>query len=48
MLSSERLQFRKMVEHDIEKYHSWRYDFDVMQEIGVTSLINIDTKKLKS
>ncbi|WP_249872864.1 GNAT family N-acetyltransferase [Oceanobacillus saliphilus] len=84
MLSSERLQFRKMVESDIEKYHSWRNDLDVMKTtspsldlysldetrsfveniilnstssksyiieewegnttIGVTSLINIDTK----
>ena len=31
MLKSERLQFRKMVESDIEKYHSWRNDFDVMK-----------------
>ncbi|MGP4108643.1 GNAT family N-acetyltransferase [Virgibacillus sp. L01] len=84
MLSSKRLQFRKMVESDIEKYHSWRNDLDVMKTtstsldlysldetknfvenvifnstssksyiieekesdtaIGVTSLINIDTK----
>ncbi|WP_164215747.1 GNAT family protein [Virgibacillus sp. YIM 98842] len=84
MLRSERLQFRKMEESDIEKYHSWRNDVDVMKTtnpaidlysleetrnfvetiilnsassksyiieeregntaIGVTSLINIDTK----
>lgn len=84
MLSSKRLQFRKMVESDIETYHSWRNDLDVMKTtspsldvysldetrsfveniilnstasrsyiieeresntaIGVTSLINIDTK----
>ena len=84
MLSSKRLQFRKMVENDIEKYHCWRNDLDVMKTtspsldlysldetrhfvkniilnstssksyiieesegntaIGVTSLINIDTK----
>ncbi|RHW43403.1 N-acetyltransferase [Neobacillus notoginsengisoli] len=84
MLSSKRLQFRKMVVSDIEKYHSWRNDLDVMKTtspsldlysldetrhfveniilnstssksyiiedregntaIGVTSLINIDTK----
>ncbi|MFB4168168.1 GNAT family N-acetyltransferase [Virgibacillus sp. JSM 102003] len=84
MFSSKRLQFRKMVESDIEKYHSWRNDIDVMKTtstsldlysldetknfvekvilnstssksyiieekesdtaIGVTSLINIDTK----
>ncbi|SDQ93794.1 Protein N-acetyltransferase, RimJ/RimL family [Virgibacillus subterraneus] len=84
MLSSKRLQFRKMMEIDIEKYHSWRNDLDVMKTtstsldlysldetrsfveniilnsissksyiieeresdtaIGVTSLINIDTK----
>lgn len=31
MLKSNRLQFRKMVESDIEKYHSWRNDFDVMK-----------------
>ena len=31
MLSSKRLQFRKMVESDIEKYHSWRNDLDVMK-----------------
>jgi RimJ/RimL family protein N-acetyltransferase len=84
MLSSERLQLRKMEESDIETYHSWRNDLDVMKTtnlsldlytlnetrsfveniilystssksyiieqrdrnipIGVTSLINIDTK----
>ncbi|MCG7346293.1 GNAT family N-acetyltransferase [Sporosarcina sp. ACRSL] len=84
MLSSKRLQFRKMVENDIEQYHSWRNDLHVMKTtspsldlysleetrsfveniilkstssksyiieeregntaIGVTSLINIDTK----
>ena len=31
MLSSNRLQFRKMAENDIEKYHSWRNDVDVMK-----------------
>ncbi len=31
MLSSKRLQFRKMVESDIEIYHSWRNDLDVMK-----------------
>lgn len=84
MFSSERLQFRKMEEKDIERYHFWRNDIDVMKTtstsldlysldetrhfveniilnsassksyvieeregniaIGVTSLINIDTK----
>lgn len=84
MLSSERFQFRKMEESDIETYHAWRNDLDVMKTtnlsldlysldetrqfveniilhsassksyiieeregnkpIGITSLINIDTK----
>ncbi|WP_047986293.1 GNAT family N-acetyltransferase [Ornithinibacillus californiensis] len=84
MLSSNRLLLRKMEERDIETYHSWRNDLDVMKTtnlsldlytlnetrnfvdniilnstssksyiieqrdrnipIGVTSLINIDTK----
>ncbi|MCM3711765.1 GNAT family N-acetyltransferase [Sporosarcina luteola] len=30
MLSSKRLQFRKMMVSDIEKYHSWRNDLAVM------------------
>src|SRR4051812_32351323 len=84
MLRSKRLLFRKMEENDIEQYHAWRNDLDVMKTtnpsldlytftetksfvetvilnsassksyiiekqdgkmaIGITSLINIDTK----
>ena len=31
MLKSNRLQFRKMVESDIDRYHTWRNDLDVMK-----------------
>ncbi|WP_307480456.1 GNAT family N-acetyltransferase [Cytobacillus purgationiresistens] len=30
MLQSDRIQFRKMVSEDIEMYHKWRNDMDVM------------------
>ena len=36
MFSSKRLQFRKMVENDIEKYHSWRNDVDVMNTTSLS------------
>jgi RimJ/RimL family protein N-acetyltransferase len=45
MLNSQRLQLRKMVESDIEKYHSWRNDLDVMKTTSPSYLIIDDQKR---
>ncbi|MCM3712423.1 GNAT family N-acetyltransferase, partial [Sporosarcina luteola] len=47
MLSSKRLQFRKMMVSDIVKYHSWRNDLAVMKTTSTSlDLYSLDETRL--